>query len=513
MKSLDDKWNRTHDALYEILSVVQKSTCQDMNDGIGDIADDLNELRATERRKLSSMSQEETPLLDEFRSAFQEVSRWINRAEAHLGTNRESQERAIGQEIDEWAPKMGNLRRMAEKLVQLFVNQREDVEPEMASLHQRWEHIVQAVEKRLKSNQAFRMVEVEEVKTTISHLSIPLPEPVVTITQPSPVVDPDEEIETLIEEEPSQTPVTKIRFSQNKSHYAMPDGSSSESLSGSSPIVPKVGESRVKSPPPQPLPKPRWYLEQRAKGIKMPISPERVKVIENTLPSPQNLVGKVEATSSDERQMPEKAVLTSVSTTPSTTIDSPSSTTNSVVEDELLKENAVIDHLLAETELQLEEVAKHVRGLATAKDKEQQDFEEQTRFLISKIEAASRKIDETEQEQDLQLRKELITREMKVVETDVKNTLSKGDNLALLMKRKSSKDYDSLVDHLTDLRNVWKTMQSRTEQKKTVIAESEIKVKQFRKEVDQLKRWLSGAKVKLVRATHDEVSNIHKYPF
>ena len=145
---------------------------------------------------------QETPLLDEFRSAFQEVSRWINRAEAHLGTNRESQERAIGQEIDEWAPKMGNLRRMAEKLVQLFLSQRDDVEPEMASLHQRWEHIVREVEKRLKSNQAFRMVEVEQVKTTISHLSIPLPEPVVTVTQPSPVVDPDEEIETLIEDDP-----------------------------------------------------------------------------------------------------------------------------------------------------------------------------------------------------------------------------------------------------------------------------------------------------------------------
>ena len=86
---------------------------------------------------------------------------------------------------------------MAEKLVQLFVNQKEDVEPEMANLDQRWDHIVQEVEKRIKSNEAFRMVEVEEIKTTISHLSIPS-EPVVTVTQPSPVIDPDEEIITLI---------------------------------------------------------------------------------------------------------------------------------------------------------------------------------------------------------------------------------------------------------------------------------------------------------------------------
>ena len=86
---------------------------------------------------------------------------------------------------------------MAEKLVQLFVNQKEDVEPEMANLDQRWDLIVQEVEKRIKSNEAFRMVEVEEIKTTISHLSIPS-EPVVTVTQPSPVIDPDEEIITLI---------------------------------------------------------------------------------------------------------------------------------------------------------------------------------------------------------------------------------------------------------------------------------------------------------------------------
>ena len=50
------------------------------------------------------------------------------------------------------------------------------------------------------------MVEVEEIKTTISHLSIPLTEPVaVTVTQPSPMLDPDEEIETLIEEDNSET--------------------------------------------------------------------------------------------------------------------------------------------------------------------------------------------------------------------------------------------------------------------------------------------------------------------
>ena len=64
MKSLDDKWNRTHEALYEILSAAQKSITNDPNvGGIGEIADDLNELKASEVRKLSSMSQEVSKMI------------------------------------------------------------------------------------------------------------------------------------------------------------------------------------------------------------------------------------------------------------------------------------------------------------------------------------------------------------------------------------------------------------------------------------------------------------------
>ena len=44
----------------------------------------------------------------------------------------------------------------------------------------------------------------------------------------------------------------------------------------------------------------------------------------------------------------------------------------------------------------------------------------------------------------------------------------------------------------------------RTEHKKATIIETERSVKQFRKELDQLKRWLSSAKVKMVRAQHDD---------
>ena len=68
---------------------------------------------------------------------FQEVSQWIDSAEAKLLESRKSEERALGREIEEWRPKVGNLRNMAEKLVQIFVGQKNDVVPEMEMLGQR----------------------------------------------------------------------------------------------------------------------------------------------------------------------------------------------------------------------------------------------------------------------------------------------------------------------------------------------------------------------------------------
>ena len=46
----------------------------------------------------------------------------------------------------------------------------------------RWNEIVKDVEVRLESNRAFKMVEVENIRTTISHLRIPATEPVITMT-------------------------------------------------------------------------------------------------------------------------------------------------------------------------------------------------------------------------------------------------------------------------------------------------------------------------------------------
>ena len=520
MTSLDEKWNQVHDILTGQLTLIASSQSMMEETEISTLSDNLAELKlGNQKRKLSDMQnhpEKQAPLLDDFRTAFQEVSVWINKAEAQLNTNRQSQERQVGQEIDDWArAKMSNLRQMAEKLVELFVKDSNDVEPEMASLHLRWQHIVQEVEKRLGSHQAFRMVEVEEIKTTISHLSI-----TTDTATPSmatlPDYHPDEEIETLIEEDEeddNESASAKqsriIRFTDDNRLIR-----SSDSLSNELHHL-KQKKSSPQPPPPEPLPKPKWYLEQRAQGlIQMPMSPEKVKVIQNTLPSPQKLVGKVEKTSvqamEQAKREAEKTIVVQQQSSTSVTISeasSPSALSQSIMTDEdnqlLAKENAMIDHLLAETELQLEEVARHVRGLEVVKDKEHQEFENCAKALMEKLEAASRKVDQVDGEEDIKLRRDLINMDLKVLESEFNSVIGRGDK-ALNHLKHSKKAGKAIEDQLREVRIAWRSLKSRAEQKKTSIVETEVKLKQFKREVDESKRWLTSSKVKMVRAMHDD---------
>ena len=519
MTSLDEKWNQVHDILTGQLTLIASQSMMEETE-ISTLSDNLAELKlGNQKRKLSDMQnhpEKQAPLLDDFRTAFQEVSVWINKAEAQLNTNRQSQERQVGQEIDDWArAKMSNLRQMAEKLVELFVKDSNDVEPEMASLHLRWQHIVQEVEKRLGSHQAFRMVEVEEIKTTISHLSI-----TTDTATPSmatlPDYHPDEEIETLIEEDEeddNESASAKqsriIRFTDDNRLIR-----SSDSLSNELHHL-KQKKSSPQPPPPEPLPKPKWYLEQRAQGlIQMPMSPEKVKVIQNTLPSPQKLVGKVEKTSvqamEQAKREAEKTIVVQQQSSTSVTISeasSPSALSQSIMTDEdnqlLAKENAMIDHLLAETELQLEEVARHVRGLEVVKDKEHQEFENCAKALMEKLEAASRKVDQVDGEEDIKLRRDLINMDLKVLESEFNSVIGRGDK-ALNHLKHSKKAGKAIEDQLREVRIAWRSLKSRAEQKKTSIVETEVKLKQFKREVDESKRWLTSSKVKMVRAMHDD---------
>ena len=83
MVSIDEKWGKVHESLSEKLTTARK--LEPHNEDLVIVVEELDELEVSESRKLSSMSQDDTPLFEEFRTAFQEISDWISRAEAKLG--------------------------------------------------------------------------------------------------------------------------------------------------------------------------------------------------------------------------------------------------------------------------------------------------------------------------------------------------------------------------------------------------------------------------------------------
>ena len=142
--------------------------------------------------------------------------------------------------------KVESLGTMAVRVAEQFSSQREDVHGEMVSLGGRWEAVVSKIEP------GFSLVEVEQIKTTISQMVIP----------PSTLVQDEEEIMTLAEEQ----------LPDLEEQVALP-AKMEEQVGFSAKVLEQEGRSileqegrssrskeKSKSPPPT-LPKPRWYVE------------------------------------------------------------------------------------------------------------------------------------------------------------------------------------------------------------------------------------------------------------
>ena len=148
-------------------------------------------------------------------------------------------------------------------MAEQFSSQREDVHGEMVSLGGRWEAVVSKIEP------GFSLVEVEQIKTTISQMVIP----------PSTLVQDEEEIMTLAEE---QLPDLEEQVALPEKTLEQ-EGRSMLLEQESRPILEQEGRSsrskeKSKSPPPT-LPKPRWYVEsmQAKRNGNTPVRQVRAK--------------------------------------------------------------------------------------------------------------------------------------------------------------------------------------------------------------------------------------------
>lgn len=184
--------------------------------------------------------------LQEFRAVFQEVSGWLDSAERRLeGERRRSEERQLEEQVEALRPKVASLGAMAVRVADTFSSQREDVHGEMASLGGRWEAVLAS----LLASPDLSLVEVEQIKTTISQMVIPSS----TLTQATSLGEimtlPDDEVMEEVEEVGKEEDVEKeLREKLEERLEKMRDPERRGSREGT-------------RSPPATLPKPRWYLE------------------------------------------------------------------------------------------------------------------------------------------------------------------------------------------------------------------------------------------------------------
>ena len=233
MVGLETRWSKVKGLLEEELSESNEAEEVELPELVLDKLDNksTSSLAGVESREVLEQAEEEGVVLHEFREVFQEVAGWLDSAEKQLErARRASEDRQLEEQVVLLRPKVESLGTMAVRVAEQYSSQREDVHGEMVSLGGRWEAVVSKIEP------GFSLVEVEQIKTTISQLVIP-PAALVQATS----VPDEEEIMTLAEE---QLPDLEEQVTSS------PQKETSRSSS----------KEKSKSPPPT-LPKPRWYVE------------------------------------------------------------------------------------------------------------------------------------------------------------------------------------------------------------------------------------------------------------
>jgi len=478
---------------------------------------------------MKSSSSNDGFLADEFRAAFDEVSAWVDEAEVRLkqleDTDRLSQERELSSEVEEWRPKVSDLRALSEKLVESFVGLAGDRD-NMKRLGQRWEEIVKQVEERLKRRRSFKMVEVEEIKTTISHLSIVSPaSPVTTTTSTlaNAIADMDQEVIDTLPEELAPVAATSRRrpASGDEGRLATPDKvSRGASMDDETAANSSLLSSRESSPDIEVV---------TGTMILHSNSPTFIKETVSKIPrhrSPSNSLTR-QKPNEEERQQPglgENSSPTPPSSPPSKTPPPktlpkprwfslkrkpPQEESNGNLSDEdvdayVAKENSAIERILTEATNDLAEVRRKAssagyqpRGPAGGGSDYQQrtvkEFEASVEAMLVKIAGADERLGELEEEQDLKLRRDLIAMEAKVIEAEVATLISRGDTLILFTHRTDVAGAADLQRRVCRLRETWQTLKKKADGKRIKAQRQEDDMARLARGLDEFLSWMSRA--------------------
>ena len=519
VRGVESRWSKVLARLEKKVEAAKMAGSKKAKRELSEVKLQTLALSASRERTIST-GKDDAPLLTEFREKFQAVNAWIDSTEAKLLSiklsSKANDERSnLGNEVEEWKPKVRDLRSLAEKLVEMFVGQKEDVEPEMKKLGQRWEEIVSQVEKRFAEKKSFKMVEVETTKTTISKMTIPTTKVSAAVAMGAEGEDEDDVIDTLPEENASSSNSNLKRRLPNELALNDLKRSRDENKTGllresNSPLLPSSRESS-----------PDLEVVTGTMILKTN-SPTFIRETVSKVPKSKSNSSKSESskqTAKTTNSTNDKA--TSPMKTPPKTLPKPSwfnleqhSPEHRAMEDEddfIAKENSAIERILNEATSELAEVrrkASHGTGYnrnpADYQQKEIREFDDNVSNMLAKIDRAKEKLNQLDNEQDLKLRQDLIGMESKVIEAEVATLISRGDTLVLLTHRSDLAKSDSLQKRVTNLREAWQGLKRFAEDKSRSTREREKALAQFKKEVDEMKNWISESNGRFKRASHDE---------
>ena len=556
LTGLESAWSRVQEGLARRLPENEKMGVQDLDLS----GEDEYRFTSPANTSLNSSLGEEGMVLQEFRTAFQEISSWLDTAEQQLErTRRESEDRQLGEQILGLQPKVQSLGAMAVEIVEKFNSQRPDVEPEMVILGQRWENIV----KKIESSSNFSLVEVEHIKTTIAQLVVPPPDPMTTSLTNSGHSEP-EEISTLPEE--PQTKGSKRNKDGDSSRDSSPEFFSASPLTperngtGSKDTIYTESPLRTtKKTPPATKPKPRWYIESLQDSGSLPSTPgspasvppvQQVIVTASTLPSPRSLPSSAlpsprslsSSGVSSPRSLPStntiiepqrkttpvpiispmRTILPSVDTSPSTSpVQSPVVVAPQSVLDDIDKQNerdnAIIDRLLRGTSEDIEDV-KARKGYSSSRfqsarentanhAKEIKEFDEKFTNISLRIATARQRFENLDLETDCGLRNDLIDMELQELEAEVATTISRGDTLVLMVHRFNADQGDDLKERVSQLRQSWANLRKNAEEKKAEFIKEAETLDILKEKLDKMKAWLVMS-IKVVRQKKTEEEKV-----
>lgn len=468
---------------------------------------DFNQLKLSPVKEKPPIREATPPLISEFRNKLRNASIWLGDIEGKMASDRDSEQQALGQEVEQWRPKISELKKLSEKIVSSLANRRQDVEPGMKELDRRWDSIIKQVEQKLKAKEKFKVVEVENIKTTITDISVPE----TTVMSPSD----EDTIHTLPEDTTAvKRPVASdldLDWKRRKSDDAAGRGERESSLlsSGdSSPdlemvtgtiilqsnsptfmreTVSKIPRSKVPSQdhslvktPPKTLPKPKWF------SLDASNSP--------TEQSNQNVSHKTKSNGNNNNIKED---------------DDMKLETYEDFDAFMAKENSAIDRILNEANMELAEVQRRAKYVPKSKANNEHHMRDIKKYeiecteMLAKIQKANQKLNQLESEQNLRLKRDFISIEVKAIEADAATLISRGDTLVLLSHRDDMQKGEQVHQRVEKLRKTWQALKSRADVMMNEASKTETEMKQFRQDMANLKQWLEESNRQLLRKPKD----------